>query len=393
MVKKVTTFDEVAGHERISTYFQEQIRLGTLPQFLILEGAEGLGKTTLGKLIAMGLCCKSTEKPCYGCASCVSVRENVIENNRSSEAVKLFNMSVDGGKDAAREVLANLTLGVTGLSRKVILLDEAHGMTEQAQDVFLADTEFLPKGVYIILMTTNSYQLRDTLKSRAFIVRLNPLSQSETLDLLKRRAAAGNITVQGGDASLSLLAGWSEGKPRAALNLLNGFAPGQSISSEILKSLIGYLDAEQVAPLLKYLGGSLVHGISYAESIRLSKSILDVSIEALKLKKGLVSAKLPFDEAVKLREAVKDVPEESLILFISELASAPKLTKESLLSAFIRAHKSYCRLFSKEDNSEVLGEELRQIRETAPFASLSAEAPRAPSVAELLRSAQTVKGD
>ena len=77
-------------------------------------------------------------------------------------------MSINGGKDTAKEVEANLSLGLSGLDKKVIILDEAHDMSDAAQEAFLVSTEYLPKGVYLFMCTTDSLNLKATLKSRAF---------------------------------------------------------------------------------------------------------------------------------------------------------------------------------------------------------------------------------
>ena len=43
MLKRPHTFDDIIGHEVFKKYFIERIKRGTLPQFIVLEGPEGLG--------------------------------------------------------------------------------------------------------------------------------------------------------------------------------------------------------------------------------------------------------------------------------------------------------------------------------------------------------------
>ena len=55
MIRRPHNFNEIIGHTGFKRYFQERIRLGNLPQFLILEGPEGLGKKSLAEIIAVNI--------------------------------------------------------------------------------------------------------------------------------------------------------------------------------------------------------------------------------------------------------------------------------------------------------------------------------------------------
>lgn len=133
MPKKPTSFEDIVGHKNLVEFLKGHLKNGTLPQFLIFEGDEGLGKSSLAKILALELMGRDP-----------MVSQRVIQENKSTESVLLYNMSVNGGKDTAKEVEANLGLGLSGLERKVIILDEAHAMSDAAQDVFLVSTEYLP---------------------------------------------------------------------------------------------------------------------------------------------------------------------------------------------------------------------------------------------------------
>ena len=104
-------------------------------------------------------------------------------------------MSINGGKDTAKEVEANLSLGLSGLDKKVIILDEAHDMSDAAQEAFLVSTEYLPKGVYLFMCTTDSLNLKATLKSRAFTLHLQHLTQAEMVSLLTSYVRDRNLRI------------------------------------------------------------------------------------------------------------------------------------------------------------------------------------------------------
>lgn len=80
------------------------------------------------------------------------------------------------------------------------MCDECHAIVDAAQDVFLVETEFIPKNTYLIMMTTDLSRLKATLQSRAFTANLNQLTTSEMIKVLREETDRRNLTVQ--EASL-----------------------------------------------------------------------------------------------------------------------------------------------------------------------------------------------
>jgi hypothetical protein len=342
-----------------------------LPQFIIIDGAEGLGKTSLGQLIANAL-----------------APSPLIFQNKSTTNVKLFNMSIDGGKDAAKEVVSFINSPLIAAPR-IVLMDEAHGLTAAAQDAFLVDTEYLPKDAYIILMTTNVSNLRDTLKSRAFQVHLSPLSQSDIMLILKRFCTQQGLRIQGGDSTLQIIAGWSAGKPRAALNLLSGFGKNTAVSANTIKEFIGYTDITVSLPIARFLGDSLIQGIAYLQEIRPSQCILEHFVELLRIKQGLGSIKFSLDDTIAAKSAVENTSQDSLIKFTYEIAALPTLTTSGLIAAFIHSHPMFDTLFTTtKSNEELMREELPFIQKSEN--TLTADSP-APTLWSVLKNSAVVE--
>ena len=53
MPKKPTCFDDIVGHKNLVEFLKDHLAKGTLPQFIILEGDEGLGKSSFAKILAL----------------------------------------------------------------------------------------------------------------------------------------------------------------------------------------------------------------------------------------------------------------------------------------------------------------------------------------------------
>lgn len=374
MPKKPESFTDIVGHKHLADFLKEHLANGTLPQFIIFEGDEGLGKSSLAKLLALELMGRDPV-----------VLQRVIRENRSTEGVLLYNMSVNGGKDTAKEVESNLSLGLSGLTRKVIIMDEAHGMSEAAQDVFLVSTEYLPEGVYLFMCTTDSLNLKPSLKSRALILHLNHLKQAEMVRLLTDCVHQRGLRLQSEKTTLQMLAAWADGKPRAALNLLEGFGQQTSVSLDTVKEFIDYLDVEDILPLLTCLSGSMVQGLSYLSEMKINSSLVTVLVEILKVKSGLTSYKLSLTDTHKVRTALCEVPQDNLIQFISRVAALPQLTRPALISAFLQSHLDTKVLQDPPSTGEVLQSELQQKMATPNAGGFNTDRPAAPSIGDLLQ--------
>ena len=286
MPNKVLNFDSIIGNVNTVSFLKSHLNRGTTPNCIIFEGEEGLGKTSLAKLLAMGINCSGDVKPCYNCPSCRSIMKNVIIDGKDTDSVKVFNMSVDSGKDAAKLVKSNLNTTMSDTGKRVIICDEAHAMSDAAQDVFLVDMEYLPKDVYLFFCTTDSQNLKKTLKSRSFTIPLHRPTANELIGLLARVATTRNLEIQGGKATLSLIANWAECKPRKAINLLEGFGENTKVSSAAIKEFTSYVDVEDILPILNALGGSLTTGLAYAQEMTLNPSLIDIMSDILTLKLG-----------------------------------------------------------------------------------------------------------
>ncbi len=389
MLKRPHNFDDIIGHTTVKRYFVDRLRKGTLPQFIILEGPEGLGKTSLAEVLAITVNYGFDDNP----EKQKAIRE-VIDSRHSIDCIKKYNMAKDSGKDTAKEVLAELTPTMSTTGRKVVICDECHAISEAAQDVFLVDTEYIPKNVYLIMCTTDKSKLKSTLLSRAVSVPLNHLTTKEMVHVLQNEVTSRNLTIQGGDTTLRMIAEWADNKPRKALNILNAFGENEKVSTDVVREFIGYMDMSEVLPLLTSLSGSMTYGLTYITEMKLSDSIVDLLVEALRVKTGHPSYKMSLEDYHRTRDVLDAVPEECIMKFLHKVASLPKLTRAGLISAFTYSHVAYDRLFTKESTNSVLMEEQTQKIANMPLAPDLSQTGRskAPSIEDLLGESSIIGG-
>lgn len=373
MAKKLHQFSELVGHENLITFLQDHLTKGTLPQFILFEGDEGLGKSTLAKLLAYYL---TGERP--------EVAKRVIDENKSTEDVLLYNMSINGGKDTAKDVETNLSLGLADFATKVIICDEAHGMSDAAQDVFLVSTEFLPKGVYLFMCTTDSQNLKPTLKSRAFTLHLNHLTNKEMVRLLSRTAEERGLKIQAQQATLQMIAAWADGKPRIALNLLEGFATGSAVSQDVVKELIDYMSVDDIIPILSSFKDSMTQGLSYISEMKLNSTFTTLLVEILKIQTGAASFKISYTDTHRVRETLVGVDLTALLKFTYLVTAMPKLTRSGLISAYLQSHPGIDSILNPVAKADIVRAEMDAKFHAPPPEQEKPAMPAAPTLDELL---------
>lgn len=387
MLKRPHTFDDIIGHEVFKKYFIERIKRGTLPQFIVLEGPEGLGKTSIAEVIAITVNYGFDDSP-----QKTKAIQEVIDNRHSIDCIKKFNMAKDSGKDTAKEVLAELSPSMSTTGRKVVICDESHAIVESAQDVFLVETEYIPKNTYLIMCTTDKGKLKATLLSRAVCIPLSALTTSQMVQVLKKEAASRNLTIQGGDTMLRIIAEWADNKPRAALNILNAFGENDMVSTEMVREFIGSMDISEILPLVTSLAGSLTYGLTFISEMKFSDGLVDSLVEVLRIKMGQPSYKVSLEQYQDAKRKLENVPEEAIMKLLHSVAGTPKLNRATMVSAYISAHMSYERIFNS--GREVLVEEQTQklaSRSLAPDVK-SHEHIKAPTLDDMLANSNPIGG-
>lgn len=384
-MKRPATFSDIIGHDYLVTYFTEHIKRGTLHHFLILDGPEGLGKTSFADVIALSLVYGLDPSP-----ERTKAYTELVIGNASNDYIKRFKCSVDGGKDAARMIKDEMHATFNLHRPKVIICDECHGLTEAAQDLFLAETEFLDEKVYVIMLTTEVNKLKASLRSRAVPIHLNPLKSRDMVRVLQNEVVAKALNIQNESATLQMIAEWADNRPRTGLNILNAFANGSSVSMDVVRELIGYMDVRDVVILLSTLSGSMTYGLSYISDMVINQSIVSHVIEILTVKSGQSSYKLKLEDVRFIREQLVDVTTEQIVKFLHGITKQPTLTRQGLINAYITAHSSFNSVVQPDTSSSLADESIQRANIQM---SLDVVQPQtAPTLSDLLMNSDIIGG-
>ena len=194
----------------------------------IIEGVKGSGKHTIARAAAAALSCENKGNdrmplPCGECRSCKKILGSI-----SPDVITVgCGDRVTMGVDSIRFLREDIYVIPNDLDYKVYIIEDADKMTEQAQNAFLLSLEEPPSYVLFLLLCEDSGAFLETIRSRAPVLRTEPVSKEQIDDYIcrvDRRAAQMKISEPHKYEELLMSAGNGIGQ---ALELLEpkSFAP------------------------------------------------------------------------------------------------------------------------------------------------------------------------
>ncbi|MGD0956481.1 MAG: DNA polymerase III subunit gamma/tau [Candidatus Acidiferrales bacterium] len=380
------TFAEIVGQQHVTRTLANAIESNRVAHAYIFSGVRGVGKTTAARILAKALNCAKgpTSQPDNTCDSC---RE--ISAGTSLDVLEIDAAS-NRGIDQVRELREMVRYAPASSRYKIVILDEAHQLTDEASNALLKTLEEPPERVVFILATTRAEDLVETIKSRAQLFQFRSLTFQEIAGEIARIAKAENLRIDSG--AVAVLARAAEGSMRDGLSLLEqaiAYA-GDSIEDAQARELLGVVAESVLDDLVEAIAAqsagralSLVHRLIAdgqnlqhfcREAIRHFRNLLVVRVCGAD--SDLVAA--PADERPRLAEQAARFGEEDLTRFFNILLATdddlrrkpdPRLHLELGLLRIINAQ----RLAPLE---EALAE-LRGDARAKPVRPMSGAAPRA----------------
>ena len=158
------SWDRVAGQARALRLIKAILtRSRLLPRGFILEGPSGTGKTTVAYLTAQALMCSGGNP--LGCGSCPSCLA-FLENPTYHPGFSMVDAASHSGNEAAKRIVeAAYDLPTLGKTR-VVIVDEAHRLSQEAWDVYLAPLESLSLPCTFIFCTTEGRRIPRNIRGR-----------------------------------------------------------------------------------------------------------------------------------------------------------------------------------------------------------------------------------
>ena len=181
------TLDSFLSHGEAAAALIGDVRAGRAGHAAALTGMQGVGKRTLARLLACAfLCVGEGTRPCMNCRGCRRVMNGTHPDLLTPSA---------GEKDRAirvehlREITAALAVHSAEGGGRVVLLENAHRMTPQAQNALLKSLEEPEADTRFILTANGDSGLLPTVRSRCRVVRMPPWPREEVEAELRGRGA------------------------------------------------------------------------------------------------------------------------------------------------------------------------------------------------------------
>lgn len=235
------TFAEIVGQQHVTKTLANAIQSNRVAHAYIFSGVRGVGKTTTARILAKAMNCAKgpTPEPDNSCDSC---RE--ISAGTSLDVLEIDAAS-NRGIDQIRELREMVRYAPAASRYKVIILDEAHQLTDEASNALLKTLEEPPERVIFILATTRSEDLVETIKSRAQLFQFRSLSFKEIAEQIGRIAGQESLKIDSG--AVAVLARAAEGSLRDGLSLLEQAIAycGDTVTDTQVRELLGVV-AESV---------------------------------------------------------------------------------------------------------------------------------------------------
>ena len=208
------TFSQVAGQDTLKTILSRASLEGKVAPAYLFSGTRGVGKTTLARIFAKALNCRSAPaaEPCNQCDQC-----RAVTMGSAVDVVEIDGAS-NRGIDDVRWLKEVVGYAPMEGGYKIFIIDEAHMLSREAFNALLKTLEEPPAKVTFIMATTEPHKFPATIISRCQHYVFKPLPENALVDHL-----AGVLEREGVDFeqnAVRLIARRGSGSVRDSMSLL-----------------------------------------------------------------------------------------------------------------------------------------------------------------------------
>ena len=242
-------FADVIGQDHVTRTLKNAITQDRVAHGYIFSGHRGIGKTTVARILAMALNCRSAEhpvaEPCGICESCTEIRAG------NSVDVIEIDAATNRGIDEIRELREAARYRPARDRYKIYILDEAHQITDAAFNALLKTLEEPPSHVIFMMATTQPEDIPQTIRSRCQHFSFRAVKFEEILTQLADLTARENVVAE--RDALALLAEAGDGSIRDALSILDQAIASSSegITVDAVRQLIGTAPASVMEGMMQ----------------------------------------------------------------------------------------------------------------------------------------------
>jgi len=235
-------FSDVIGQDHVTRTLKNAIEQGRIAHGYIFSGHRGIGKTTIARILAMALNCRSKDhpvpEPCGVCDSCLEIRAG------NSVDVIEIDAATNRGIDEIRELREAARYRPARDRFKIYILDEAHQITDAAFNALLKTLEEPPSHIVFMMATTQPEDIPQTIRSRCQHFSFHAVRFDDIVAQL--RDIAKQEKIKADDDALAMLAEVGDGSMRDALSIMDQAIAccGTTLSADVVRGLVGTVSSQ-----------------------------------------------------------------------------------------------------------------------------------------------------
>ena len=241
-------FSDVIGQDHVTRTLQNAIEQGRIAHGYIFSGHRGIGKTTIARILAMALNCRSKDhpvtEPCGVCESCTEIRAG------NSVDVIEIDAATNRGIDEVRELREAARYRPARDRFKIWILDEAHQITDAAFNALLKTLEEPPAHVIFMMATTQPEDIPQTIRSRCQHFSFHAVRFAEIVEQL--RSIAKQEGIDADNNAIAMLAEAGDGSMRDALSIMDQAIAccGEKLTGDVVRGLVGAVPSEVLEEMM-----------------------------------------------------------------------------------------------------------------------------------------------
>jgi len=240
-------FSEMVGQEHVLRALVNALDNDRLHHAFLFTGTRGVGKTTIGRILAKSLNCEEgiSSTPCGVCSACEEINEG-----RFIDLIEVDAASRTKVEDT-RELLENVQYAPTRGRFKVYLIDEVHMLSNHSFNALLKTLEEPPPHVKFLLATTDPQKLPVTILSRCLQFNLKRLPVNAIAGHMEFVLNKEKINFE--PKALHSIAVAADGSMRDALSLLDQAIAhgGGDVKASEVHDMLGTIEHHHVENILK----------------------------------------------------------------------------------------------------------------------------------------------
>ncbi|MFT4537883.1 MAG: hypothetical protein ACI835_000315 [Planctomycetota bacterium] len=286
---------ELIGHAETLRRLWQSASDGRLAHALLFRGARGIGKFLAMQEFAWGLFCQhGPGAPCRTCPPCkrlasgnhadLSLSDVAADGEEQLKVERIVLRPESKWKGTPIDIFLHLKAMDGGW--RIVIMRDAHRMTESAQNAFLKTLEEPTPSTLLLLETSEPEHLLPTLRSRLIDVLMDPLTGEQVEQVLAREGVA--------PEELPALVRWSRGSPGRALEDLGRGLP--LMRAILVSGLEGQGTPGELSRALFEASGKFPGKTPAAQTRVRVRSILELGLDmladGLRASQGLSTASL-----------------------------------------------------------------------------------------------------